>query len=113
MLKPKQEKAIEMLIEGDKSFSEIAGELKITLKTLYNWRQSEEFAEEFKKKMRLKISGAAPKAFRKMEQLLDSNPMVAHLSAKDILDRSGYSPEETVNINSTAPIQIIDDISRE
>lgn len=111
MLKGKQLKAIDLLVEGEKSYAEIAEGLKITPKTLYNWRQNDEFHNEFTRKMRLRISGAAPKALRKMETLLDSkNEMVSHLSAKDLLDRSGYAPEDTVNINGAAAVQIIDDI---
>ncbi len=111
MLKPKQRNAIEMLISADLTNNEIAEELKITPKTLYNWRQSEEFSAELNRKMRLRLSGAAPKALKKMEKLIDSkNEMVAHLSAKDILDRAGYAAEENVNINGNAAVQIIDDI---
>lgn len=111
MLKPKQKNAIEMLISGEFTHGEIAAELKITPKTLYNWRQEEEFCAEFNRKMRLRINGIAPKALKKMEKLIDArSEMVSHLSAKDILDRAGYAAEENVNINGNAAVQIIDDI---
>lgn len=110
MLKPKQRKAIELLVEAQLTYNEISEELKITPKTLYNWRADEEFAAELSMRLRLKLQGAAPRALKKMEELLEANPMVAHLSAKDLLDRAGYGAESTVNINSEAAVQIIDDI---
>lgn len=111
MLKAKQIKAIEMLISSEFTYEEIAAELKITPKTLYNWRQDEDFCTELRRKMRLRISNLAPKALKKMEKLIDAkSEMVAHLSAKDILDRAGYEEETTVNLNSVAAVQIVDDI---
>lgn len=114
MLKPKQEKAIAMLVDGGLSYGEIADTLKISEKTLYNWRKDEEFAEALREKLRLRISGIAPKALRRMEKLMDGakNEMVSHLSAKDLLDRAGFGAENTVNINGGTPVQIINDIPR-
>ena len=51
-----------------------------------------EFQEEYKNMMRKSLQYAAPKAFRKQMSLLDSNnDMVAHLAAKDIMDRAGFN----------------------
>ena len=47
--------------------------------------------------MRNGLQYAAPKAFRKQMALLNSkNDMVAHLAAKDIMDRAGFNPVEKV-----------------
>lgn len=114
MLKPKQKIVIDMLVLGDLTFEQIADNVKISRRTLYNWRMDEEFNAELNNKMRLKISGIAPKALRRMEQLMEdaNSEMVSHLSAKDLLDRAGFGAENTVNINGGAPVQIINDIPR-
>lgn len=112
MLKAKQLKAVDMLISGDFSLEEIAAYLKISNKTLYNWRQNEEFNAELNRKMRLKISGIAPKALKQMEKLIHAkSEMVSHLAAKDILDRAGFEPDSNVNINGEGTVLIVDDIS--
>ena len=47
--------------------------------------------------MRSQLQFSAPRAFRKQLSLLNSkNDMVAHLAAKDILDRSGFVPTEKI-----------------
>lgn len=112
MLKAKQIKAVDMLVSGDFTFEEIAAELKISPKTLYNWRQNEDFNAELNRKMRLKISGIAPKALKKMEKLINAkSEMVSHLASKDILDRAGFEPDSNININGAAAVQIVDDIN--
>lgn len=114
MLKPKQKIVIDMLVSGDLTLEQIADNVKISRKTLYNWRMDEEFNAELNNKIRLRISGIAPKALRRMEQLMEeaNSEMVSHLSAKDLLDRAGFGAENTVNINGGAPVQIINDIPR-
>lgn len=112
MLKSKQIKAVDMLVSGEFTLEGIAANLKITPKTLYNWRQSEEFNAELNRKMRLKISGLAPKALKKMEKLINAkSEMVSHLASKDILDRAGFEPDNNINVNGAAAIQIVDDIN--
>lgn len=109
----KKEKALVMLISGDLKLSEIARKLKISEKTLYNWRQEEEFDGELRRRLNIKIGTVAAAALRTQSELLKSrSDMVKHLAAKDILDRAGYVPDSNININGNEVVQIIDDIPR-
>lgn len=112
-MKPKQLKALEILVRGEfKDYDDVAAELKISPRTLYNWRNDEEFAAELERRLKIKMGGIAPRALRRQEELLDAkSEMVAHLAAKDILDRSGLSAENVLKIEGAAPVQIIDDLS--
>ncbi len=108
----KKEKALVMLVSGDLKFSEIAGRLKISEKTLYNWRKEDEFDSELRRRLNIKM-GTLAAALRTQSSLLDAkSEMVQHLAAKDILDRAGYVPDSNVNINSDGVVQIINDIPR-
>ena len=110
-MKGKRARAVEMLVSGEFKLYEIAEELKISEKTLYNWRCEEEFDAEYRRRMNIKIGRIAGKALKTQEELLESrSDMVKHLAAKDILDRAGYTPDSNINIHGDAAVQIIDDI---
>ena len=96
MLKPKQIKCLELMIRGDKTDKEIAEAINITQKTICDWKKNcKEFQDEYNSLMRNSLQYAAPKAFRKQMELLKSkNDMVAHLAAKDIMDRAGFNPTD-------------------
>lgn len=109
----KKEKALILLVSGDLRLSEIAKRLKISEKTLYNWRQEDEFDSELRRRLHIKMGTAAAAALRTQSSLLNSkSDMVKHLAAKDILDRAGYVPDNNININSSDIVQIINDIPR-
>ena len=112
-VKGKREKAVLMLVSGDFSLKEIADKLKISERTLYNWRNEDEFAAEVEKRTRLKISALANRALKKQEELLDSrSAMVSHLAAKDIMDRAGLTAPDKLEISAASDVTIIDDIPR-
>lgn len=98
MLKPKQIKCLELMLQGDMTDKEIAEAINITQKTICEWKKNNrEFQDEYNALMRNSLQYAAPKAFRKQQYLLNSeNDMVAHLAAKDIMDRAGFKPTEKV-----------------
>ena len=98
MLKPKQVQCLELMIAGELKDCEIAKELNITQKTICMWKKhNKEFQDEYNAMMRNSMQYAAAKAFRKQESLLNSkNDMVAHLAAKDIMDRAGFNPTDKV-----------------
>lgn len=98
MLKPKQIKCLELMIQGTMTDKEIAEAINITQKTICEWKKkNEEFQNEYNALMRNSLQYAAPKAFNKQMSLLKSkNDMVAHLAAKDIMDRAGFQPTEKV-----------------
>ena len=86
------------MIRGDMTDQAIAAEINVTPKTICEWKKkNKEFQDEYNKLMRTSLQYAAPKAFKKQISLLDSkNDMVAHLAAKDIMDRAGFNPTDKV-----------------
>lgn len=108
MLKPKQVKCLELMIKGEMTDCQIAKEINITQKTIIEWKKrNKEFQDEYNALMRNSLQYAAPKAFRKQMALLDSkNDMVAHLAAKDIMDRAGFQPTEKVEMDMDMDLNI-------
>lgn len=107
-LKPKQIKCLQLMIQGDMTDKKIAEAINITQKTICDWKKNcKEFQEEYNSLMRSSLQYAAPKAFRKQMALLDSrNDMVAHLAAKDIMDRAGFAPTEKVEMDVDMDLNI-------
>ena len=108
MLKPKQLKCLELMIQGEKTDKEIAEAINITQKTICEWKKNnKEFQDTYNSLMRNSLQYAAPKAFRKQLSLLNSkNDMVAHLAAKDIMDRAGFQPTEKVEMDMDMDLNI-------
>ncbi len=111
-MKPKQIKALEILVRGEfDNYDDVAAELKISPRTLYNWRNDDEFAAELERRLKIKLGGIAPRALHRQEELLEAkSEMVAHLAAKDILDRAGLTAENVVKIEGMEPVRIINNI---
>ena len=112
---------IKLLIEGNLSKSEIAKNVKITRKTLYNWLNDDDFKAEYDEALaemeritKAKIGSMAYRALERQEKILDKskNDIAAAAVAKDVLDRAGYAPEDKINIKNTEPITIINNIPR-
>ena len=113
MLKPKQTKCLQLVIQGTMTDKEICETINIAQKTLCDWKKNcKEFQDEYNSLMRSSLQYAAPKAFRKQMSLLKStNDMVAHLAAKDIMDRAGFSPAEKIEMDmDISPIVIKNDV---
>ena len=108
MLKPKQIKCLELMVKGDMTDKDIADAINITQKTICEWKKNcKEFQEEYNSLMRSSLQYAAPKAFRKQLSLLNSkNDMVAHLAAKDIMDRAGFNPTDKVEMDVDMELNI-------
>lgn len=108
MLKPKQVKCLELMIRGNMKDKEIAAAINITQKTICEWKKNDkEFQDEYNSLMRNSLQYAAPKAFRKQMALLNSrNDMVAHLAAKDILDRAGFNAVEKIEADVDMELSI-------
>ena len=98
MLKPLQKECLRLMIENPRmKMQDIAGELKVTPKTISMWKRNEEFRAEYDNNFRMKLQYASARAFQKQMDLLDSpNEMVAYLASKDIMDRAGFNPVEKV-----------------
>lgn len=100
MLKPKQKKCIELLVEGRLKQCEIAETINVSRKTISEWKRNEEFAAALKSALNLSVRSLAPRAIKTMNELLDSgSENVRFMAAKDILDRTGFKPQERVEIS--------------
>lgn len=108
MLKPKQKKCLELMIQGTMTDKQIAEAINVTQKTICDWKKNcKEFQDEYNSLMRSSLQYAAPKAFRKQIALLDSkNDMVAHLAAKDIMDRAGFNPTDKIELEADMELNI-------
>lgn len=99
MLKPKQVECLKLMMQNPKiSGKELAETLNVTEKTISQWKnKNTEFQDEYNTLVRSKIQYAATQALGKQIDLLQSrNDMVAHLAAKDLMDRAGFNPVEKV-----------------
>lgn len=99
MLNPKQVECLRLMMEDPKITGvKLAKVLGVTEKTISGWkRQNEEFQNEYNAMVRANVQYAAAKALKKQIALLDSrSDMVAHLAAKDLMDRAGFQPIEKV-----------------
>lgn len=109
MLKPKQKKCIELLVEGQMTQREIAQAINITEKTISVWKSESEFSSELENATRLSIRSLATRAKNTMANLLNSDSdNVRFQAAKDILDRAGFKPQEKIEVSTS-----IDDSIRE
>ena len=108
MLKPKQLKCLELMLSGTMTDKEIAESINVSQKTICDWKKNnKEFQDEYNSLMRSSLQYAAPKAFRKQLALLASkNDMVAHLAAKDIMDRAGFSPADKIDLNADVDMEL-------
>ena len=113
--------AIELLIDGELTKEQIAKSVRVSRSTLYKWLEDKDFNEEYQERLneierqtRARIRNMTAKALDRQEQILDTsrNDMAAASVAADVLDRAGYAPEDNVNVNTAAPVQILFDIPR-
>ena len=99
MLKPKQVECLKLMMLNPKiSGKDLATTLNVSEKTISQWKnKNTEFQDEYNALVRSKIQYAATQALGKQIELLQSkNDMVAHLAAKDIMDRAGFNPVEKI-----------------
>ena len=116
MLNGNQMRYLELLFESQEKLtdSQIAKKIGVAQKTICDWKKNnKEFQDEYDREFRQRMKFAASKAFKKQCALLDSrNDMVAHLAAKDIMDRAGFNPTEKVDVNADlSPIVIKNDVT--
>lgn len=98
-LSSKQAECLKLMILNPKAKGrELAEILNVTEKTISQWKNhNADFQTEYKTLVESKLQYAAAQALEKQIALLGSkNDMVAHLAAKDLLDRTGFKPTEKV-----------------
>lgn len=102
----------QLVFEDELTVQEIAEELNISARTIYNWKKKDEFKTHIIQLERDYLKGLSGKAIRTMEDLLDArSEMVRYNAASDILDRTGHKPIEKSEIEHTGHIQFVDDIN--
>lgn len=110
-LNKKHQKAIELLFEGSLKRREIAGELNISEQTLYNWLKDEKFTNAYDEYVKMIMGKSSGKALHTMLKLMSArSEMVRFNAAKDILDRSGYTPVNKQQVEISETPLFVDDI---
>lgn len=106
-LSPKQAKCLELMATGLYTDKEISGMIKISQQSICKWKKDPEFKHAYTEYITNRIQYAASKAFKKQERLLESKvDMVAHLAAKDLMDRAGFKPEDRVALEADMELNI-------
>lgn len=110
-LTKKQQEYIRLKNETDLAEGEIADEIDVNRSTISRWKHNDKFREGFKGYQAEHLSKQVPKALQTMINLLDAkSELVRYQASKDILDRTGYTPVERQQIETTATVQFNDDI---
>ncbi|EAE5914399.1 MULTISPECIES: phBC6A51 family helix-turn-helix protein [Staphylococcus] len=110
-LTKKQQEYIRLKNETDLAEGEIAVEIDVNRSTISRWKHNDKFREGFKGYQAEHLSKQVPKALQTMINLLDAkSELVRYQASKDILDRTGYTPVERQQIETTATVQFNDDI---
>lgn len=111
-LTKKQQEYIRLKNETDLAEGEIAVEIDVNRSTISRWKHNDKFREGFKGYQAEHLSKQVPKALQTMINLLDAkSELVRFQASKDILDRTGYTPVEKQQIETTATVHFDDDIN--
>lgn len=111
-LTKKQQDYIRLKNETNLTEGEIASEIDVNRSTISRWKNNDKFREGFRGYQVEHLSNQVPKALQTMINLLDAkSELVRFQASKDILDRTGYNPVETQEIETTATVQFNDDIN--
>lgn len=109
MLNSKQRKCIELLVFGALSQKEIAGQLHVTEATICNWKKNTEFRAEYTLALKDSMKDVAAKALKTEISLLKArSESVRLMAAKDILDRSGFKPDDNINLGGERVVLVND-----
>lgn len=111
-LTKKQQDYIRLKNETNLTEGEIASEIDVNRSTISRWKNNDKFREGFRGYQVEHLSNQVPKALQTMINLLDAkSELVRFQASKDILDRTGYNPVETQEIETNATVQFNDDIN--
>lgn len=110
-LSEKQQKYIEIKNETGQTDKTIAKKIGVDTTTISRWKRKEGYQLGLKGYQAYYLSEKTPQALLTMTRLLNArSELVRFQAAKDILDRSGYTPIEKQQIETTATVQFNDDI---
>ena len=96
----KKERLVMLEMTTTMNYGEMAKELGVSEKTIYNWRRDPEFQVMKDKMVREAFSDYATKAFKSLFDLSQtaSSEMVRYQASADLLDRAGYKPTDKQEI---------------
>ena len=108
-LKPKQIGAIELLINCEMAQKEVAKEIKISERTLYNWlHHDEEFRNAMEWYRKEVYRNLAPTAVKTIEDIMlnGESDKVRLAAAQDILSRAGDDASSVVDLKSENELNV-------
>lgn len=107
----KQQKALTLMIEGNLNQKQIAKQVKVSERTIINWKKRDDFKQALLEMEREYLKGLAPKAIKTMEDLLSAkSELVRYNAASDILDRTGHKPVDKQEVEHSGGVSFHDDI---
>lgn len=104
---PKMQRFVHLYLTGQYSMSKLAQLLEVHPNTLYNWMQRDDVSNAINRMQEVthkvvsnQMKSMTVKAMNRMRELMDS-PIdgVALQAVKDVLDRSGHKPKQTIEKN--------------
>lgn len=114
MLNKKQKKCIELLVSGDMSQNEIAKTIGVIPGTISDWKNKDEFREEYERANKIVINSIVPKAVQTVKSLLNANSEQVRLAAaKDVLDRAGYKAQDDIKLNANITSEKLADVFKQ
>ena len=103
-LSEKQQKYIEIKNETGQTDKTIAKKIGVDTTTISRWKRKEEYQLGLKGYQAYYLSEKTPQALLTMTKLLKArSELVRFQAAKDILDRSGYTPIDKQELEVTTP----------
>ena len=99
-------------ITTNMNYGELAKELNVSERTIYNWRKDPEFQQMKEKIVRESFSDMATKALKSLYNLSQNakSEQVRFQSAADLLDRAGFKPTDKHDVDMRIPT-FIDDVN--
>ena len=96
------------MLSGELNQKQIAGKLKVSEQTIINWKKDERFQELKFKMEREVLKNMTSKAFRTLNELLDSeSDTVRFYAVRDILDRSGHKAVDISEVTSKSEVNVV------
>lgn len=113
-LTEKQLRAVDMVFEGKMKNADIAKELNITERTLYKWKNIQDFKDAIVEMGNSMITSNAGRLMKNMEKLAfnGKGDYVKLQATQFLLEKSGIGENQELDIN-LKPVEIIDDIQRQ
>ena len=108
-LKPKQISAIELLISREMSQKDVATEINVSERTLYNWlHHDEEFRNAMEWYRKEVYKNLAPTAVRTIAEIMikGASDKVRLAAAQDILSRAGDDASSVVDLKSENELNV-------